>query len=157
MITPEIRDSIEASVLCWLATVSADGIPNVSPKEAFYCNEEDHILIAHVASPQTIANLQQQPEVCLSFIDIFTQRGFKIHGQASILESDHEDFRSRSAILATMVGPSHKILALIVIRPTAVAEVVAPSYTIHPETTERDMVKQSLETYRVKHYQSLAE
>lgn len=30
-----LRAAIETSVLCWLATVDADGQPNVSPKEIF--------------------------------------------------------------------------------------------------------------------------
>ena len=32
-LTTEIKKAIDQSVLCWLATVSKEGIPNVSPKE----------------------------------------------------------------------------------------------------------------------------
>ncbi len=35
MLTSDIKKYIDQSVLCWLATVSKDGIPNVSPKEIF--------------------------------------------------------------------------------------------------------------------------
>ena len=34
VITNEIQFSIEDCVLCWLAMVSKNGTPNVSPKEA---------------------------------------------------------------------------------------------------------------------------
>ena len=53
LITAEIARSIEQSVLCWLATVSADGIPNVSPKEAFLHDGEGRLLVANIASPTT--------------------------------------------------------------------------------------------------------
>ena len=79
MITQEVIESIQQSVLCWLATVSISGDPNVSPKEAFLY-QDGHIIIAHVASPQSVTNIESSASVCLSFIDIFTQRGFKIQG-----------------------------------------------------------------------------
>jgi len=69
MITQEVIESIEQSVLCWLATVSSSGEPNVSPKEAFLFQDE-RIVIAHVASPQSIANIESIPKVCMSFIEV---------------------------------------------------------------------------------------
>ena len=75
MITREVIQSIEASVLCWLATVAPDGSPNVSPKEAFMHDGKGRIIIAHIASPQTVRNITSNPQVCLSFIDVFTQKG----------------------------------------------------------------------------------
>lgn len=35
MFSNELLESIDKSVLCWLATASGEGIPNVSPKEMF--------------------------------------------------------------------------------------------------------------------------
>lgn len=40
IITNEIKKYIDQSVLCWLATVSTDGVPNVSPKEIFSYYEQ---------------------------------------------------------------------------------------------------------------------
>ena len=51
LITSEVAESIDCSVLCWLATVSSDGIPNVSPKEAFLHDGQGRVLIANIASP----------------------------------------------------------------------------------------------------------
>jgi len=68
--TKEIRDSIDKSVLCWLATVSAENIPNVSPKEIFTYYQTDKIVVANIASPQTAKNIGQNRNVCVIFIDI---------------------------------------------------------------------------------------
>jgi uncharacterized protein len=46
MLNPIVMESIEKSVLCWLATVEADGMPNVSPKEMFMAKDEVTLLIA---------------------------------------------------------------------------------------------------------------
>ena len=35
MLPPELQTSAQTSILCWLATVDADGQPNVSSKEIF--------------------------------------------------------------------------------------------------------------------------
>ena len=51
-LTKKIKDSIDKSVLCWLATVSIDGIPNVSPKEIYNYFETNNIIIANIASPK---------------------------------------------------------------------------------------------------------
>jgi uncharacterized protein len=72
-------------VLCWLATVDAAGVPNVSPKAIFDHYNDDRIIIADIASSDCVRNIQAHPAVCVSFIDVFRQRGFKMIGQATII------------------------------------------------------------------------
>jgi predicted pyridoxine 5'-phosphate oxidase superfamily flavin-nucleotide-binding protein len=85
MITNEVKKYIDNSVLCWLATCSKDGEPNVSPKEMFTYKDENTLLIANIASPSSIANIQENPKVCVSFVEVFVQKGFKIKGNAIII------------------------------------------------------------------------
>lgn len=73
---------IQRSVLCWLATADAHGQTNVSPKEVFAAFDEQRLVIAHIASPISLRNIQQNPKVCVSLIDIFVQKGWKLIGQA---------------------------------------------------------------------------
>ena len=44
-LTQGIKKSIDKCVLCWLATVSNDLIPNVSPKEVFTYFGDDKIIM----------------------------------------------------------------------------------------------------------------
>ena len=46
MLNDAVRTDMANSVLCWLATVDADGTPNVSPKEIFASHGDDRIVIA---------------------------------------------------------------------------------------------------------------
>ena len=75
MISVEIKNYIERSVLCWLATADAAGVPNVSPKEIFVPFGDDHLLIANIASPESVKNIRGNPHVCVSFVDVFVQKG----------------------------------------------------------------------------------
>lgn len=59
MLASEMRDAIRKSVLCWLATADAQGRPKVSPKEIFAALDDKHIVITHIASPQSVRNIQQ--------------------------------------------------------------------------------------------------
>ncbi len=54
MITDEIEKSACKSVLCWLATVSEEGIPDVSSKEISTFHGDSTLLISNIASPQSI-------------------------------------------------------------------------------------------------------
>jgi len=104
MLSTEIKQSIDQSVLCWLATVSTDNMPNVSPKEVFNYYGDQHIIIANIASPQSIRNIQSNPKVCVSFIDIFVQKGFQIKGQATLVKKTDSDYMKMATILIKMTA-----------------------------------------------------
>ncbi|MEQ9824041.1 MAG: pyridoxamine 5'-phosphate oxidase family protein [Puniceicoccaceae bacterium] len=156
MLDSIITEAIEQSVLCWLATLSSDGFPNVSPKEAFTCDANGRLLIAHIASPQSIRNIQANPNVCVSFVNIFTQKGYKIKGTATMLKPGHADWESALGKLTDKIGTSYPIHGIISLRPKQTEPIIAPSYRLFPDTTETDRIADSLQTYRVADYQSRA-
>lgn len=51
MFNDDIRKRVQRSVLCWLATVDAQGQPNVSPKEVFALVGDNRLLIAPIVAP----------------------------------------------------------------------------------------------------------
>jgi hypothetical protein len=63
MLTEEITDCAGRATLCWLATVDATGQPNVSPKEVFAVFDAQHLVIAHIASPTSVRNIQVNDRV----------------------------------------------------------------------------------------------
>ena len=144
-----MRQTIERSVLCWLASVDAEGNPNVSPKEVF-CDFEDELLVAHVASPGTARNLSTRPQVCVSMVDVFVQKGYKFRGTATVLKRNHPDFEPRHDRLAALAGPDFPIAAVIQIELTAVEPILAPRYRLFPDTTEAQQVASAMETYGVR-------
>ena len=84
MLSPEVQTAMERSVLCWLATVSEAGQPNVSPKEVFAPFDAEHMVITNIASPNSVRNLLANPSICVSLVDIFVQKGFKLLEQSQI-------------------------------------------------------------------------
>lgn len=141
----------ERSVLCWLATADERGQPNVSPKEVFAVADDEHIVIANIASPNSAKNIHINGKVCLSFIDVFAQKGFKVYGIAQDVTSSEREYSRWAEPLRKMVGDRYPIHSVFLVRATAVESIVAPSYTLYPsETTEASQVKAALCTYGVK-------
>jgi predicted pyridoxine 5'-phosphate oxidase superfamily flavin-nucleotide-binding protein len=64
-LTDAVREAARRSVLCWLATVDAEGQPNVSPKEVWAIADDQHVVVAHIASPISARNIAQLPQVCV--------------------------------------------------------------------------------------------
>jgi len=149
-ITEAVKASIDKSVLCWLATSSLDGFPNVSPKELFTNFGEEKLIIAHIASPQTIKNIKQNPNVCVSFIDIFVQKGFQLKGKARILTNENEEYAAMQDVLSKMAGEKFPFKQIIEIVIDKVKPILAPSYLLYPETVENEQVESALKTYGVK-------
>ncbi len=145
----EILNTIDASVLCWLATADADGMPNVSPKEVF-CAHEGYLAIAQIASPGSVRNIRANPLVSVSFIDVFVQKGYKLKGKASILEPGDADYEPCAGKLREIAGPKFPFRQVIRVEVMESEPIVAPSYRFFWETTEAEQVRAALNTYRVK-------
>ncbi len=148
LLTDDIRDYAERSVLCWLATTSADG-PSVSPKEIFACYGEDRIIIANIASPQSMKNIRHQMRVCVSFVDVFSQRGWQLYGAAMLLKKGDAGFDDRHTILQGMAGAAFKIGMVIDVTVDQARKIIAPSYRFNPDVTETDMRAGAMKTYGV--------
>ena len=70
-----------------VATASKEGKPNVSAKGSFRVLDDDHVAFADIASPRTIANLRENPEVSILVVDPKAMKGCRVWGRGEILES----------------------------------------------------------------------
>lgn len=147
MITSEIKKAIDDSVLCWLATSSLDGIPNVSPKEVFCEYGEMMILVANIASPQTVRNIKVNKNVCISFIDILVQKGFQVKGSAHIIKKNDPEFEVLSKPLLEITLGKYPFSTLTKIEVESVKPIIAPSYKLFPEMSIEDRVNSARKNY----------
>lgn len=151
MLTPDLKQAIDQAVLCWLATSSTDHEPNVSPKEMFTHLDDETLLIAHIASPNSVRNIVQNPKVCVSFVDVFTQKGFKLKGEAKLIAKNEPDFAAKAKRLTDLFSDKFPIQTLIEIHVSSVNRILAPSYVLFPKTTtEQSQIAGAMRTYQVK-------
>ncbi len=147
MLTPEIKHYIDRCVLCWLATSSKDNMPNVSPKEAYTYHGDQEIVIANIASPQTVQNIEDNPNVCISFVEVYIQKGFQIKGTARIVQKGEEGFEEYQQGLEKLTKGKYPYPSITVITAKDIKRIIAPSYFLFPEITEQEMIEESRKSY----------
>jgi uncharacterized protein len=146
----EVKKYIDNSVLCWLATVDAGNMPNVSPKETFTYYGDDLLLIGNIASPNSLRNTRHNRNVCVSFVDIFVQKGYKLKGVASVIGPGEPLFEEYLKPLTDLIGTAFPVSAIWAIKITSAEPVMAPSYFLVPGTSEEGQIKSALENYTSK-------
>ncbi len=149
MLTKEVLTYIDRSMLCWLATVGADGAPNVSPKEIFTSVGHEMLIIADIASPSSTRNVKVNSSVCVSFIDVFVQKGYKIRGNAEVVTPTDRRFRELSAPLTDLAKGAFPIRNVIAVSVSQVQPIVAPSYHMVVGTTEETQIDSAMAAYGV--------
>ena len=78
---------VEEQRLGFVATVCADGTPNLSPKGTTAVWDDDHLVFANLRSPGTIANLRLNPSLEINVVDPFVRKGYRFKGVATLLDS----------------------------------------------------------------------
>jgi len=154
MLSSEIKASIQDSVLCWLATANSAGEPNVSPKELFVSYGDNQLLIANIASPISVSNVEANSSVCVSFINIFKQKGYKLKGTARIISSTDNEYKTRIEELRKLGGEGFPIKSVIEVTVVSAKPIIAPSYWLFPETTEQSQIEQAMRSYGVRPHES---
>lgn len=86
MITQEIKDFLNLQKLGYVATVTSDGKPNISPKGTIIGWDSQTLAFADIRSPDTMKNLKENPNIELNVIDPLLRKGFLFEGQAQIIE-----------------------------------------------------------------------
>ena len=87
MITSEIKNFLKVQKLGYVATVSSDGLPNISPKGTIIAWSSEVLAFADIRSPDTVKNLQNNPNVEINVIDPLLRKGYLFKGVAKLINS----------------------------------------------------------------------
>ena len=96
ILTDDMKRIVDEQRLGFVATVCADGTPNLSPKGTTAVWDGDRLVFANIRSPGTLENLRLNPTVEVNVVDPLIRRGYRFKGVATILESGplYEDVRA---------------------------------------------------------------
>lgn len=84
MLTSDMRALIRAAHLCFAATVTPDGKPNVSPKGTIRVWGDTHLFFLDIASPGTRENLAHSPWIELNVVEQLLRRGYRFFGRGEM-------------------------------------------------------------------------
>jgi uncharacterized protein len=84
ILTQDMMRIVREQRLGYVATVCADGTPNLSPKGTTTVWDDDHLVFADICSPGTMANLERNPTIEVNVVDPIARRGYRFKGRATI-------------------------------------------------------------------------
>ncbi|MEO1640044.1 MAG: pyridoxamine 5'-phosphate oxidase family protein [Pseudomonadota bacterium] len=139
MLTDSMKDLIAAFPLGFVATVTADGAPAVSPKGTFQVLDDQTLAYGDVRSPGTRRNLKADPRVEVNFIDPFRRKAVRVAGKATIHTKGSDWFAQHHPRWLDAFGDlANRISALIAIDLSTASEIWTPPYD--DGATEDEMI-----------------
>ena len=126
MITPEIKNFLKIQKLGYVATVSSDGLPNISPKGTIIAWSSEILAFADIRSPDTVKNLQNNPNVEINVIDPLLRKGYLFKGVARLINSGLQYDEILQYYRDN--GITSPINAIILVDVSCVSDVISPLY-----------------------------
>jgi MFS family permease/predicted pyridoxine 5'-phosphate oxidase superfamily flavin-nucleotide-binding protein len=85
ILTEDMKRVVREQRLAYVATVNADGTPNLSPKATTTVWDDDHLVYADIRSPRTAENLRRNPAVEVNVVDPVARKGYRFKGRGEVL------------------------------------------------------------------------
>ena len=142
-ITEEIKNFVNFQKLGYVATISADNTPNLSPKGTIIALDELHLAFADIHSPQTVENLRHNSSIEINVVDPFRRRGYRFKGIAEIISSGKKFNEMISYYKES--GVKSSIKSIILVKIEKMSEVLSPLYDL-------GYTDEELKTKWKKHY-----
>ncbi len=126
MITQEIKDFLNLQKLGYVATVTSDGKPNISPKGTIIGWDSQTLAFADIRSPDTLKNLKDNPNIEIKVIDPLLRKGFLFEGQAQIIQEGtvYDEILS----YYRQNGIRSPIASIVLVSVSTVSDVTSPLY-----------------------------
>jgi predicted pyridoxine 5'-phosphate oxidase superfamily flavin-nucleotide-binding protein len=127
ILTADMKRVIAEQKLGFVATVNADGTPNLSPKGTMQALDDEHIVFADIRSPGTMANIARNPAMEINFVDPFSRKGYRFKGTARVVAKGTPEFATLVARYpASLLSDRYR--AFVVLRVTTAAPLISPAY-----------------------------
>ena len=127
-ITSEIKNFLDTQKLGYVATVSPNGKPNISPKGTIIAWSSNLLAFADIRSPDTMANLQNNPFVEINVIDPLSRKGYLFSGTAKIIKNTslYDEIRTHYQ----NNGIKSPINSIVMVSVSSISAVTSPLYDL---------------------------
>ena len=128
VLTTDMRAVIRSAHLCFAATVTPDGRPNVSPKGTIRVWDDTHLFFLDIASPGTRANLAHSPWLELNVVDQLSRRGYRFAGTAMLHFPESAVYTEGVRRVYDATLPADPPAAVVLIAVERAAPLLSPAY-----------------------------
>ncbi len=128
-LSEQMQRVVREQRLGFVATVTPDGLPNLSPKGTTRLWDDERLFFADIASPGTVANLRANPHVEVNVVDPIRRKGFRFKGTAAVYTGG--EMYDRGLQILREQGSTmdrERVRSIVVIDVTDAADLVSPAY-----------------------------
>ena len=128
-LSEQMQRVVREQRLGFVATVTPDGWPSLSPKGTTRVWDDERLFFADIASPGTVANLRANPHVEVNVVDPILRKGFRFKGTATVHASG-EMYDRGLQILRDQGSAANRerVRSIVVIEVTDAAALISPAY-----------------------------
>jgi len=125
-LTEQMKRVVTEQSLRFVATVRPDGTPALSPKGTTRVWDDGRLVLLHIHSPGTVANLAANPAVEVNVVDPIRRKGWRFAGRGTV----HTDGPVFEEVVAWYHRPptAPPVRAVVVIDVERAEELVSPAY-----------------------------
>jgi uncharacterized protein len=149
MLTADMKQMVSGLRLCYVATVTPEGKPNLSPKGSLKVMDDEHLAFADIMSPGTMRNLRQNPYIELNLVDPFLRRGYRFKGVCELYR-EGPIFDEVANELWDREGRQYPVNAVVYIKVEQALPVKSPAYVFNKGVKEEDVRRIWLERFGLK-------
>jgi predicted pyridoxine 5'-phosphate oxidase superfamily flavin-nucleotide-binding protein len=127
ILTDDMKKVVQEQRLAFVATVCADGTPNLSPKGTIAV-WDDHLVFANIRSPQTVSNLRRNSAIEINVVDPMVRKGYRFKGTAEVLDAGTR--YDEAVALFKARGVLNPFREVVVVTVLHAAPVTSPAYDL---------------------------
>lgn len=148
-LTPDMQRVVHEQRLGFVATVSPDGRPNLSPKGTTVVLDDQHLMFADISSPGTVRNLETNPNVDVNVVDPIARRGYRFEGPAQVHTSGATFERGLTRLheLGSSISRA-RVRSIVVIEVSQASPILSPAY-------DDGVSEEAISQRWMQHYRSL--
>jgi len=126
-LTRDMRAIIQSARLCFAATVTPQGRPNVSPKGTIRVWDNRSLFFLDIASPGTRANLAANPWMELNVVEQSSRRGYRFSGRAEVHQQGKVFEEAKAKVFADE-NATYPVSSVVLLLVEHAAPLVSPGY-----------------------------
>ena len=134
VISSEIKSFLNSQKLGYVATVSSDGKPNISPKGTIISWTSDILAFANIRSPDTMSNLKINSAMEINVIDPLSRKGYLFIGTGKIIKDS--PLFDEIVTYYRNSGIQSPINSVVLVTVSSVSKVTSPLYDLGKSESE---------------------
>ena len=128
MITPEMRRLIERNTVGFVATVTPEGKPAVSPKGTSIVLDEKTVAFGDLRSPGTLRNIALNPAVEINYLDVLSRKAVRLSGTARHVSRDTDTFDELLPRFQAWDRLAPRLRGVVIVDVVAARLILSPAY-----------------------------